>query len=607
MNVLGLAVLIAQFGIPHLPSVPPIPSVPGLPNAPGLPSSVPLPPLVKAPPLTIEMVPANPLRQIPELDAFVPEQFAALADVPRTADGSFELVPGAFELIDQSFCLRAGAHGPTPSTAYLAGSLGGTRVAYVSTVLAQWRFHPEFAQGDVQSLLWGITSQTKISQLSAHLRSVAAALLSPEQIAALNGDALGSATEFLAKYGGSLPAPMRDVLGTESQVRDLLTGGNASYAQLEALAVIVHPAKPDATRDRWSYDPRGFFIRYLPQNYTTTTIQLYVPPSYGVLRDAAGRVVRIVDDRGSRLDATYGPSDTVTLTYSAAITIASFGPLSARISLGTTALLPSAIASSDARLRAVDALTRTAEPLLAGRMPRLLDRHEALNFLRGAVPAGICIDLGGCSAARVASTSLVGLGPAQTLLDLYHSVAAALGFQPLGQSGKPAPADKSKDCAKVKEELAFAQEYRSRYSDPAITGPAERNDWDGQTFQNAVHDKAQGELGGASGGGSGNGANGGGSNGGGSGGGSTTGFSQGGETNLQACQSFIPTPEQVAAKGWPAIMYDAIKNHEDAHVAKCLNARTTGEIDDWRWRQSLEIDGYNHTIDTLNAWIAANC
>ena len=83
MNVLGLALLLAQLGIPHLPGVPQLPSLPAVPNVPQLPSSVPLPPLIKAPPNTIEMTPANQLHQVPELDSFVPEQFSSLIDVPR--------------------------------------------------------------------------------------------------------------------------------------------------------------------------------------------------------------------------------------------------------------------------------------------------------------------------------------------------------------------------------------------------------------------------------------------------------------------------------------------------------------------------------------------
>ena len=389
-------------------------------------------------------------------------------------------------------------------------------------------------------------------------------------------------------------------------MRDMLTHGNYSYEQLVALAVAVHPEDPDKTRNRWSYDPRGFFIRYLPQNYTTTTIQLYVPPSYGVMRDGSGRVTRIADDRGSRLDVTYVGTASVTMTYSDAMSTPTFGTLSARVPLGTAALRPSVVESTDGQLRSVDALARTAEPLLAARMPRLLDGHEARNFLRGAVPAIMCVKLGGCSAARVASTSIAGLGMPQVILDLYHSVAAKFGFQPLGQSGAPTPVDKSKDCTKVKEELQFAQDYQNRYNDPALTAQAAKNDWDGQTFQDAVHDKAQRELGGSSGGGSNGGASDGGTNGG-SGGGANTGFSQGGETNLKSCTPFFPSPELVAARGLPAIMYDAVKNHEEAHAAKCNDARTTGETDTWRWRQALEIDGYNHTIDTLNQWIQANC
>lgn len=579
--VLAATLLLGQLSLPHLPDIP------HLPNLPQIPSTIPLPPLTKAPPDSIVVQPAEKLRQIPELDDFEPGRFAALTDLPQSADGTFTLYPGAFELIDQSFCLRAGGHGPSGSSAYLVGALSGSRAPYVTSVLTRWHSQPSIAQGDVQSLLWAITSQTKISALSDHMKSVAGTLLSAQEIDQLDGGALGSIADFLARSGVGLPAPVRDVLAAESQVRDLLTHGNSSYQQLAALAVPAIATKSDAGRKRWSYDPRGFFVRYLPQSYSTTTIQLYVPPAYSVMRDSAGRVVRIADDRGSQLDIAYPAAGTARMTLSRTTSVADFGALTSHVALGTANIVPSPLTSSDAQLRSIDSVARAAQSLVNAPSAVAAGKADAQTFLGGAVAGALCKSFGGCSGTRVAALNLVGLGPDGS----SYNPSGAMGtpvdgaLQPLAQSGKPATGDKNKTCERVREERNFDFSYEQRYKDPELEKEAALHNWSGQQFQDAVHDKAARDGAGGGGGA----------------------FKEGGYTDFVNCTAHYPTRAEVAENGWPPIFYDAIQNHEEAHVARCLEARKTGEIDDWKWRQQTEIEGYERAIETLEQWMAAHC
>ncbi len=438
----------------------------------------------------------------------------------------------------------------------------------------------------MQSLLWAITSQTKISALPDRLKSVADALLTAQEIGQLNGGALGSIADFLARSGAALPAPVRDVLATESQVRDLLTHGNSSYQQLAALAVPAVATKADAGRKRWSYDPRGFFVRFLPQSYATTTIQLFVPPAYSVMRDSAGRVVRIADNRGSQLDLRYVAASRARMTLSRTTSVADFGPLTSRVALGTATVVPSPLMSSDAQVRSIDSVARTAQSLMNARTIAPAEKADLQTFFAGVVAGALCKSFGGCNGTRVAALNLLGLGPDGS----GFNPSAAMGtpvdgaLQPLAQSGKPAAGDKNKDCDRVREQRNFEYLYEQRYKDPELEKEAAAHNWSGQQFQDAVREKAGRDGVGGSGG-----------------------FKQGGYTDFVNCKPHFPTPEQVAENGWPPIFYNAFKAHEEAHEARCLEARKTGDIDDWRWRQQTEIEGYQRAIETLEQWMAENC
>ena len=213
-------------------------------------------------------------------------------------------------------------------------------------------------------------------------------------------------------------------------------------------------------------------------------------------------------------------------------------------------------------------------------------KADAQTFLGGALAGALCKSFGGCSGTRVASVNLVGLRPDSSAYNPSGAMGTPVdgALQPLAQSGKPAPGDKNKDCERVRGLRNFDYLYEQRYKDPELESEAAAHDWSGQQFQDAVHGKAVREGVGGSGG-----------------------FKEGGFTDFVNCKPHYPSPEQVADNGWPPIFFTAIKEHEESHVARCLEARKTGEIDDWRWRQQTEIDGYERSIQILEQWMAANC
>ena len=221
------------------------------------------------------------------------------------------------------------------------------------------------------------------------------------------------------------------------------------------------------------------------------------------------------------------------MTLSRTTSVADFGALTSRVALGTATVMPSALTSSDAQLRSIDSVARTAQSLVNARSTAPPGKADAQTFLGGAVPGALCKSFGGCSGTRVAALKLMGLGPDGS----GYNPSGAMGtpvdgaLQPLAQSGEPAAGDKNKDCERVREERNFDYLYEQRYKDPELEKEAAAHDWSGQQFQDAVHDKAVREGVGGGGGA----------------------FKEGGYTNFVDCTAHYPTPEQVAENGWPPI------------------------------------------------------
>lgn len=217
----------------------------------------------------------------PTRDGFTPpgakRQLSSLA---RTATGGFVLQPGWYEFHDQSYCLHAGTHGPGGGEGYLYAPPRGSAEDAVRTIVRNSVAHPGIDQHLIQTLLWAIVARARFEDLSSEHKAVAAQLLTPRQLAGLNRNALDM---LQGPIGDMLPGPLRDVARAEARMRSLLATPGASYADLERAAVLTGRAPPGPGSQaipsgRWSLHPDGYWIRYLPQHYTNTIVQLWVPP-----------------------------------------------------------------------------------------------------------------------------------------------------------------------------------------------------------------------------------------------------------------------------------------------------------------------------------------
>src|SRR5918999_6194941 len=173
-------------------------------------------------------------------DNFIPREDArSLMTLQRTPNGGFVLQPGYYELQTQSYCLKAGTHGPGDGDGYLYAPPKGPAEDVVMTVVRNSVNRPEIHQHKIQALLWAIIARAKFEDLQPDLKATASQLLTPRQLASLNRSALdvlqGNA---LTDALGGVPEPLRQIAQAEAQLRQMLTTPGASFAEMERVAVL---------------------------------------------------------------------------------------------------------------------------------------------------------------------------------------------------------------------------------------------------------------------------------------------------------------------------------------------------------------------------------
>lgn len=293
---------LAQLRIPRLPI--PVPPV-GLPDA--VPSLQEL--MAGDDPLTTSL--EDVALEMPILDGREPATFSPLTDLPWDAQRGYMAMPGAYQLVVESYCLKAGTHGPGGGDGYAYAELAGSRGAMVQKILRQAVNHPDLSQRQIQLLLWGIIARTQLQAMPPEAQAVAQRMLTEAERREINGGALGliphQAQQQLFR---NLPQPVRQVLEAEAELRRLLAQGNATYQQLEAVAVLTGAVEQGQgsrhiPQNRWSLHPDGYFIRYQPSGYRHTQVQAWVPEPMAIERDTQGRIVALTSHDGYRVETDY--------------------------------------------------------------------------------------------------------------------------------------------------------------------------------------------------------------------------------------------------------------------------------------------------------------
>lgn len=237
---------------------------------------------------------------VDSLDNFRPrESFRNIAQLQRTPNGGFVLQPGAYSYQAQSYCLKAGTHGPGGGDGYLFAPPIGPAEEAVMTIVRNSVQHPEIHQHDIQTLLWAIIARAKFEDLSTQHKAVASRLLTPRQLAGLNRSALDLIPgPALDRAMASMPPLVRQVVEAEAKLRQMLINPATSFQQLEAVAVLsgavgLGPGSREVPSGRWSMHPDGYYVRYIPSGYSSTKVEVWVPqgsPAVGKEFDPASHI-----------------------------------------------------------------------------------------------------------------------------------------------------------------------------------------------------------------------------------------------------------------------------------------------------------------------------
>ncbi|EEI90995.1 hypothetical protein HMPREF0765_3542 [Sphingobacterium spiritivorum ATCC 33300] len=220
-----------------------------------------------------------------------------------TKTTGFRLKPGFYKGTFKSFCLQAGTYGPSRGDAYLFAPLAGPKEKIARTLIANWENHPEIEQSQVQVLLWAIIAKTNFTKLSPELQATAAILLSQKDLSALGSSVIdylsGEAMQSLTQ---NLPEPAKTIVEIENKIRGLMYKANASYQEIESLAMLtgVAPVNEKFPRGIWSFHPDGYYIKYLPQGYSVTSVEIYVPQQAGTIDFLPTGDVAVPASRGSQ-------------------------------------------------------------------------------------------------------------------------------------------------------------------------------------------------------------------------------------------------------------------------------------------------------------------
>ena len=233
-------------------------------------------------------------------DGFTPREAGrSLMTLQRTPNGGFVLQPGYYSMQTQSYCLKAGTHGPGGGDGYLYAPPTGPAEDAVMTIVRNSVNRPEIRQQDIQLLLWAIIARAKFEDLSSDLKATASKLLTPRQLAALNRNALDVLPDSVQQAAiNKAPSGVRTVLQAEARLRQMLTTAGSSFAEIERVAVLSGAAplgegSVEVPSGRWSLHPDGYYVRYIPSSYSSTRVEIWVPqgsPSVGKEFDPAAHI-----------------------------------------------------------------------------------------------------------------------------------------------------------------------------------------------------------------------------------------------------------------------------------------------------------------------------
>lgn len=234
------------------------------------------------------------------LHDFEPEQieYRPLDIQPKSSSGGYVLRSGVYSMNAKSFCLRGYTHGPSRGDGHLYAPLKGKKAGFIQTIIERYGEKPEIPQQNVQVLLWAIIAGADMNALGEQHSKTLNELFTIQELLEfqgkdwLNGIADEQINEFKRWAYNNASPKLRNLLEADDKIRAMVQQ-NKSFQEIEKVAIIAGAApREDLIREvskgRWSYHPDGFFVRFFPNGYPQTRVDVYVPFEGDLSFDAKG-------------------------------------------------------------------------------------------------------------------------------------------------------------------------------------------------------------------------------------------------------------------------------------------------------------------------------
>ncbi len=216
---------------------------------------------------------------------------------------------GYYRYDTRSYCLHAGKYGPSSGNGYLIAPLKGSQANFIASIVSNSHQNRDIAQHDIQRIIWAIEAGTSLKNFSGQQAIALSRLASPAELAKYELEVQANAQNISGIARSLLPRDIQNALAFYDQFNDLVTDVNASYAEIEHLAVLsgLVPSDPNDTvveDGNWARIGENLFLRSFPKSYSRTTVEVLKLSPYKIEKDELGRII-VFESDGLRQEVSY--------------------------------------------------------------------------------------------------------------------------------------------------------------------------------------------------------------------------------------------------------------------------------------------------------------
>ena len=219
---------------------------------------------------------------------------------------------GYYRYDTRSYCLHAGKNGASRGKGYLIAPLKGSQADFIASIVKNSDSNRDIAQHDIQRIIWAIEAGTSLKNFSGQQKIALLRLASPEDLAKYELAIQADANNLSGIARSLLPQDVRNALDFYDRFNSLVTDVNATYADIERMAVLsgIAPSGPNdvvINEGNWARIGENLFIRVFPKAYYRTTVEVLKLAASNIKKDEYGRIV-VFESGNYRQEVSYKDS-----------------------------------------------------------------------------------------------------------------------------------------------------------------------------------------------------------------------------------------------------------------------------------------------------------